>query len=175
MTIERFNKLTPSQRAELEGAFMDYMDVDSLGIEGLPMPTIVLENLLHFADSNFDFDAKPLEIYRPGYLIVHNGEVVEQHTTLSYKKMENIIKQEISWYHIDHEMPEKGIRVYIGGEGCLDIAELVNQKGILSWKLYGRKGNVDLEKYPYWHYPEPPIKRHDSLQGFITPEWIRSK
>lgn len=88
MTVERFNKLTPWQRAELEGAFMDYMDVDSLSILGLPMPEIVLKCLLHFADSNFDFDAKPLEISRSGYLIIHNGEIVERHITLSHKKHE---------------------------------------------------------------------------------------
>lgn len=86
MTIERFNKLTPYQRAELESAFMDYMEVDSLGIPGLPMPSIVFENLLHFADSNFDFDSKPVVISRPGYLVIHNGEVVERFTDLSHKK-----------------------------------------------------------------------------------------
>jgi len=85
MTIERFNRLTPDQRAELEGAFMDYMNVDSLGISGLPMPDIVLKSLLNFADSNFDFDAKPLEISRPGYLIIHDGKVVEKHTELSHR------------------------------------------------------------------------------------------
>lgn len=86
MKIERFNKLTPSQRAELEGAFMDYMKIDSLGIPGLPMPDIVLTNLLHFADSNFDFDSKPLQISRPGYLIIYDGEIVERNIVESHKK-----------------------------------------------------------------------------------------
>lgn len=88
MTINKFNKLTPLQRAELEGAFMDHMGTDSLGIEGLPMPKIVLESLLKFADLNFDFDAKPVEISRPGYLVVHNGEIVERHMVKSHRKLD---------------------------------------------------------------------------------------
>ena len=54
MSLKRYHELTPQQQAELQGAFMDWMGIDSLGITGHLMPSIVLKNLLTFA-STYEF------------------------------------------------------------------------------------------------------------------------
>jgi hypothetical protein len=33
--------------------------------------------------------------------------------------------------------------------------------------LYGRDGFVELNNYPYWHCPEPPMKRDDTVGGLF--------
>lgn len=82
--------------------------------------------------------------------------------------MENTIKQEIEWTHINHHQPQKGVLVHIGGENCIHVAELVDRKGLLRWELFADQGDADFDKYPYWCYPEAPVRSDNSRQGYIV-------
>lgn len=72
-------------------------------------------------------------------------------------------------------MPQIDILVNIGGENLYHAAKLAKNKGVLCWKLYGNQGYEDFEKYPYWCYPEAPMKKDTSYLGYMSDDIERLK